>query len=86
MCDHDRRYGGRDYRRDFHGDFRRGDCRDMDLMVPGIVTGIVVTIGNVATIGIIIRTVALMVPVMTILMGHSTLDATLSATLKSLKS
>ena len=47
-----------------------------DLMVPGIVTGIVVTIGNVATIGIIIRTVALMVPVMTILMGHSTLDAT----------
>lgn len=57
-----------------------------DLMVPGIVTGIVVTIGNVATIGIIIRTVALMVPVMTILMGHSTLDATLSATLKSLKS
>ncbi len=29
MCDHDRRYGGRDYRRDFHGDFRRGDCRDM---------------------------------------------------------
>ena len=57
-----------------------------DLMVPGIVTGFVVTIGNVATIGIIIRTVALMVPVMTILMGHSTLDATLSATLKSLKS
>lgn len=56
------------------------------LMVPGIVTGIVVTIGIVATIGIIIRTVVLMVPVMTTLMGHSTLDATLSATLKSLKS